>query len=128
MEKVISHFTTTDGLPSNRVNAIDEDKDGNLLIGTGDGLSIYNGVEFTNYNFTHGLGNGYITDINVVGNNIWIGCGRRSKTGGAQAIGGGLSIFNGKTFKSFIYLPFKIWNVLYLQLELSKKMRSVICG
>ena len=99
--KVISHFTTTDGLPSNRVNAIDEDKDGNLLIGTGDGLSIYNGVEFTNYNFTHGLGNGYITDINVVGNNIWIGCGRRSKTGGPQAIGGGLSIFNGKTFKSF---------------------------
>ena len=99
--KVISHFTTTDGLPSNRVNAIDEDKDGNLLVGTGDGLSIYNGVEFTNYNFTHGLGNGYITDINVVGNNIWIGCGRRSKAGGPQAIGGGLSIFNGKTFKSF---------------------------
>jgi len=99
--KIIKYFTKKDGLASNRINAIAQDKDGNLLIGTSDGLSIFDGNVFTNYNFTHGLGNGYVTDINVVGNNIWIGCGQRSKTGGPQAIGGGLSLFNGKTFKSF---------------------------
>ncbi len=122
--KVISHFTTKDGLPSNRVNAIAQDKDGNLLIGTAEGLSIYNGTEFTNYNFTHGLGNGYITDINVVGNNIWIGCGRRSKTGGPQAIGGGLSIFNGKTFKSFDLSTFQNINRDVSAIRVIKKDES----
>ena len=28
---------------------------------------------FENFNFTHGIGNGFVTDIEVVGNNIWIG-------------------------------------------------------
>ncbi|SVD04741.1 uncharacterized protein METZ01_LOCUS357595, partial [marine metagenome] len=84
-----------------RVNTIAQDKDGNLLIGTSNGLSIFDGDKFTNYNFTHGLGNGFVTDIKVVGNNIWVGCGKRPKTGGNVTIGGGLSIFNGKTFKSF---------------------------
>jgi ligand-binding sensor domain-containing protein len=99
--KVIRHYTKEDGLPSNRVNAIAQNKDGNLLIGTANGLSIFNGKKFTNHDFTSGLGNGFITDIKVIGNNVWIGSGKFSKTGGDQTIGGGLSLFNGKTFKSF---------------------------
>ena len=119
--KVVSYFTKEDGLPSNRINAIAQDKDGNLLIGTSDGLSIFDGEKFTNYNFTHGLGNGFITDINVVGNNIWVGCGRRSKTGGPQAIGGGLSIFNGKTFKSFDLSTFQIIDPYVSTIRVIKK-------
>jgi signal transduction histidine kinase/CheY-like chemotaxis protein/ligand-binding sensor domain-containing protein len=99
--EVLKHFTMANGLPSDGINAIDQDKDGNLLIGTTNGLSIFNGEKFTNYNFTHGLGNGNVNDIKTVGNNIWVGCGYRAKTGGDWTIGGGLSIFNGKTFKSF---------------------------
>jgi ligand-binding sensor domain-containing protein/serine phosphatase RsbU (regulator of sigma subunit) len=99
--KVINHFTTKDGLPSNRVNGLDQDKDGNIIIGTGNGLSIFNGEKFVNYNFTSGIGNGFITEVKVVGNNIWIGCGIQPNAGGPVTIGGGLTIFNGNIFKSF---------------------------
>ena len=52
------------------INAIAQDKDGKMLIGTSKGLSIYDGENFDNFNFTHGIGNGFVTDIEVVGNNI----------------------------------------------------------
>ena len=38
-------FTTKDGLPDNRVRAIEEDKDGNLWVGTWDGLSRIQGEQ-----------------------------------------------------------------------------------
>ena len=98
---VLQHYTKENGLPSDRINAIDQNKDGELLIGTARGLSIFDGNSFENYDFRNGLANGFITDIKVFGNNAWIGCGTTAKTGGPQTIGGGLSIFNGKTFKSF---------------------------
>ena len=98
---VVDYFTTKNGLISDKINALAEDRDGNILIGTSHGLSVYNGKEFSNYNFTNGLGNGNITDIKVFGNKTWIACGDRAKTtGGYYAIGGGLSIYNGKNFKS----------------------------
>ena len=98
---VVDYFTTKEGLISNFINALAEDRDGNILIGTSHGLSVFNGKTFNNFNFTHGLGNGNITDIKVFGNKTWIACGVRSKTTGYNyAIGGGLSIFNGVNFKS----------------------------
>ena len=42
-----------------------------------------------------------MTDIEVVGNNIWIGTGNFMKAGGQATHGGGLTLYNGKTFKSF---------------------------
>ena len=99
--KVIKHYTDKDGLASNGVNTITQDKDGRLLIGTTKGLSIFDGKEFTNYDFTHGIGNGFVTDIEVVGNSIWIGTGTFMKAGSRQTLGGGITLFNGKTFKSF---------------------------
>ena len=65
--KVISHYTKKDGLPSNFVNALDEDDRGNIVIGTNSGLSIFNGKEFKNYDFSSGIGNGFITDVKAVG-------------------------------------------------------------
>ena len=53
-----------------------------------EGLSIYNGIEFQNYNFSNGMGNGGVVSLKVIGNNIWIGTG------------GGICIFNGKNFKT----------------------------
>ena len=99
--QVIRHFTTKDGLPSNHVNIIREDNKGDIVIGTGSGLSIYDGKTFKNYNFTKGISNGFITALEIVGNNIWIGCSFGQNYSNPSGIGGGLSIFNGKKFKSF---------------------------
>ncbi len=44
--KSILHFTTKDGLPSNRVEEIKEDKQGNLYFNTSKGLCQYNGNSF----------------------------------------------------------------------------------
>ena len=98
---VIKHYTEEDGLPSNTINVIRQDKDGNFLIGTSKGLSIFDGKKFDNYDFTDGIGNGFVTDIEVIGNNIWIGTGNYMKAGGRRTHGGGLTLYNGKTFKSF---------------------------
>lgn len=56
-------YTTEDGLPDNSVKSIVEDKDGNLWIGTANGLSKFNPAEgsFINYSNADGL-NG--TDFN----------------------------------------------------------------
>ena len=37
------HYTKEDGLPSNFVNALDEDDERKYIIGTSHGLSIFNG-------------------------------------------------------------------------------------
>jgi len=39
--EVLTHITTSDGLPNNSVPALREDKDGNIWIGTGEGLTKY---------------------------------------------------------------------------------------
>ena len=85
---VINHFTKKEGLASNTIFCISEDLKGNILIGTMEGLSVYNGMQFKNYNFSDGMGNGGVVSIKVIGNNIWIGTG------------GGICIFNGKNFKT----------------------------
>ena len=108
--KVISHYTKKEGLPSNFVNALDEDDKGNIVIGTNSGLSIFNGDVFENYDFSSGIGNGFITDVKAIGKNIWIGCGTSSGVGNWMTIGGGLSIFNGNKFKSFDLSKFTDFN------------------
>jgi len=44
------NFTTRDGLPYNAIKAIGSDINGDMWIGTGDGLSRYDGKEFTTFN------------------------------------------------------------------------------
>ena len=80
--EIINHFTKEHGLPSNIIASINQDNDGNILIGTSKGLSVLKNKKFTSYNFTNGIGDGYIRCITVIGNNIWIGTSN------------GLAIFN----------------------------------
>jgi ligand-binding sensor domain-containing protein/signal transduction histidine kinase len=56
-------YSTRDGLPSNHVTAIYQDVRGYLWIGTDNGLSLYDGIEFKNFTTADGLPNLYITDI-----------------------------------------------------------------
>src|SRR6266550_4510256 len=56
-------YTTADGLPRDLVQRIVRDSRGFLWFCTGDGLSRFNGYEFTNYGVEHGLPHPVITDL-----------------------------------------------------------------
>lgn len=68
------HFTTKDGLPSNRLVKIYEDKAGNIWFATGAGASRYDGKSFRNFTRKDGLPNNDLTTImeDKTGK-IWIG-------------------------------------------------------
>lgn len=57
-----THFTVKDGLPSNHVYDVLEDKDGFMWFATNRGVSRYNGETFKNYTIKDGLQN----------NDIWL--------------------------------------------------------
>ena len=67
---IIKYFTHADGLAGNSIQSINQNKDGKMLFGTKRGLSVYDGENFTNFNYTDGLGNGHISSIAVDGKNI----------------------------------------------------------
>ncbi|HCQ12327.1 two-component regulator propeller domain-containing protein, partial [Flavobacterium sp.] len=58
-----SHFTTDDGLPTNSIYAITEDKNGNLVLGTDNGLTFFNGNDFKTLNVKDGLINPYVVAV-----------------------------------------------------------------
>ena len=94
---ILEKFTYNDGLAGNSITAINQDKDGNMLFGTERGLSVFDGNDFINYNYSDGLGNGRISAIEVDGKNIWVG---------QNWPAGQLTLFNGSTFKNF-EIPFR---------------------
>ncbi|QCX38599.1 diguanylate cyclase [Aureibaculum algae] len=47
--KAYQYFTQTDGLPDNQIRSIQEDPDRNIWFRTANGISMYNGVTFTNF-------------------------------------------------------------------------------
>jgi len=57
------HFTTDEGLPSNTIYSITEDNSGNIVLGTDNGLTIYNGNEFKTLNIKDGLTTPYIVAV-----------------------------------------------------------------
>src|SRR6266568_8096280 len=56
-------YTTADGLPRDLVLRIVRDSHGFLWFCTGDGLSRFNGYEFTTYGVEHGLPHPFINDL-----------------------------------------------------------------
>jgi ligand-binding sensor domain-containing protein len=70
------NYTTRDGLPSNQINALFQDSHGYLWIGTNNGLSVFDGISFTNYSAAHGLTNSWVTSIaesRVNPGEMWVG-------------------------------------------------------
>jgi ligand-binding sensor domain-containing protein len=88
--KSFTSFTKNDGLSSDMVARIIEDKKGNLWFG-GDGLSRYDGKSFTCYTTKDGLINQGIWAIleDKIGN-LWVGTRET-----------GLYLYDGETFTSF---------------------------
>ena len=63
-----------DGLPSNRVNALAEDRQGYLWIATRDGLARYDGVGFRVWRVGDGLRDNFIWSVHVdARDRVWIG-------------------------------------------------------
>lgn len=87
--KSSQHFTTTEGLASNLVMTICEDKAGIIWFGTGGGLSRYDGKSFRNFTTKDGLPQNDITTImeDKTGK-LWIGAGEPC-------------IYDGRTFAIF---------------------------
>ena len=56
-------YTTADGLPRDLITRIVRDSHGFLWFCTGDGLSRFNGYEFTTYGVEHGLPHPFINDL-----------------------------------------------------------------
>ncbi|WP_373598162.1 ligand-binding sensor domain-containing protein [Paraclostridium bifermentans] len=86
------NLTIEDGLSQGTVQAMIQDKEGRIWIGTNDGLNVYNGYEFKLYtqqkDEEEGIANNYITDIAQDNSgNVWV------------ATIGGLSKINIKTDK-----------------------------
>jgi ligand-binding sensor domain-containing protein/two-component sensor histidine kinase len=59
----IHTYTMKDGLPAMGITALFQDSRGFLWIGTGEGVSIFDGLEFTNYSVADGLSGNHITHI-----------------------------------------------------------------
>lgn len=84
------YLTTKDGLPSNRIVSIVEDKNGILWFGTGAGISKYDGKTFTNFSEKDGLCSPMVSNLLIDSKgNFWVGTW------------GGVSTFDGRKFKDF---------------------------
>jgi ligand-binding sensor domain-containing protein/serine phosphatase RsbU (regulator of sigma subunit) len=81
------NFTSEDGLPQSYVYSITQDVHGYLWVGTGNGLSRYNGFVFETYPTIDSLANSYITCSISDDEGLWFGHSN-----------GGLSYFNGKKY------------------------------
>ena len=86
-----TQISTLDGLPNNQVEAIFKDSRGILWVGTNNGLSKIENNSITNFFTEDGLAHNSAWDI-IEDNkaNIWI-----------ASYGGGVTKFNGKSFKIF---------------------------
>ncbi len=89
------HFTIKDGLAQSQVQSIIQDKDGYLWFGTLDGLSRFDGQNFTNFTLKDGLAG---TDISVsvqdAQGTIWFGHEN-----------GGITIYNPETHQFHPFIP-----------------------
>ncbi|MCA0429864.1 MAG: SpoIIE family protein phosphatase [Bacteroidetes bacterium] len=81
--KILNHFTTSDGLPSNEITHMSLAKNNSIWISTQNGISNFNGKSFKNYFETDGLGASFSNYIfNDSKDRVWIGTS------------GGLSLLN----------------------------------
>lgn len=94
-------FGVADGLPSNTVYAIAQDRSGDLWFGTEAGASRYDGETFTTYSTQNGLPHDWVVSIlEDSRGRLWLGSG--SYTGGQQGGGeGGLSLLSGDSLKTY---------------------------
>jgi diguanylate cyclase (GGDEF)-like protein len=73
----LKHFTRKDGLSSDTVNRVHEDKDGALWLGSLEGLQRWHGDNFESFSSVDGLTNKFVRDIvEDAEGSIWVGTDR----------------------------------------------------
>lgn len=71
------HFTTFDGLPSERITALDQSPSGLLWIGTNTGLAVYDGHEFRQISLPDTIGVPYVSSIRAMPDgSVWVAASR----------------------------------------------------
>jgi len=71
-KSVFRTLTRLDGLPDDDILALHHSPDGILWIGTGSGVSAYDGETLVNFNADNGFTDGQVRDIHETGNqNLW---------------------------------------------------------
>ncbi|HED06304.1 MAG TPA: hypothetical protein ENI61_06445, partial [Ignavibacteria bacterium] len=77
-------YTSIDGLLQNTIRSLMQDDFGRLWIGTSEGLSIFDGTDFSNYTQNNGLNGSVINSFfKIDSTTMWV-----------SVIGGGISIFH----------------------------------
>ncbi|MCM2336125.1 MAG: ATP-binding protein, partial [Pseudomonas sp.] len=72
----LRQLTVADGLPSNRINGIAEDRSGYLWIATSDGLARYDGARLRIWRSEDGLGDSFVWSVHVdARDRVWVGTG-----------------------------------------------------
>ena len=84
----ISHYTSENGLPHDLCYQIIQDKEGYIWLGTDNGLTKFNGHEFTVFNRNNRLTNSFVIDIYEQGDKKYV-----------ATWGGGCYVLENKTFK-----------------------------
>jgi len=90
ISQIFTNYTTDQGLANNYISSIIQGKNGNLWMGTYDGVSKFDGESFTNYTTDQGLINNTVRSITQDQNgNFWMGTY------------GGVSKYEGENFTSY---------------------------
>lgn len=84
------YFTTKEGLIDQQVRSIQEDKNGNIWFGTANGVSMYDGVKFTNY--PNDASNPQ-SDWDVIADDLWFNAG----------VNEGVNVFDGMRMNYFSF-------------------------
>lgn len=82
-------YTADNGLAQNYIYAIEQDDDGFLWIGTGNGISRFDGNHFKTFTTKNSLANNFVTCSFKDENNIWLG-----------HMDGSINIYQNDTFKT----------------------------
>ncbi|WP_276979255.1 T9SS type A sorting domain-containing protein, partial [Flavobacterium filum] len=69
----MTNYYLTNGLPDFYVRAIEKDLNGNIYIGTNNGLSRFNGTTFETLNYNGPLESNIIRSLFFMGSELWIG-------------------------------------------------------
>ena len=73
-------WTTAEGLPQDSIRAVAQTADGYLWFATTNGLARFDGVSFTVFDSSNGLGTGWVTSLAPDRDgSLWIGCGGSSR-------------------------------------------------
>ncbi len=98
-------YTTDDGLESNYVSAISQDRNGYLWLGTPVGVCKFDGVTFTTYSTDDGLAGNNVFKIKEDSKgNLWF-----------SSWGGGISKFDGETWTTHtegVLGSYDVWSVI----------------